>query len=278
MDPDVDGGPPPVHPAVRQVADRHLAEVHRVLPGLVEMLYLVGSVALGDYRHGVSDVDFLAVTSRPPAGPDLATLARIHSGIRPQRWGVPFYDGVYVDRGALASPPDREQPAPHVVGGEFRTDRPCGELNPVLWWTLATCGVPERGPAPGRLGLRLDPDRLRRYSLDNLRTYWQRLAGEIRSAVAGRDPDAPADPGAVVWAVLGPGRLHHTLATGAVTSKSGVVPYLRQRFPAWADLADRAGRARHGSQVGFRTTDALAAADLIDAVTADAWRRFGTRA
>jgi hypothetical protein len=56
-----------------------------------------------------------------------------------------------------------------------------------------------------------------------------------------------------MWAVLGPPRLHYTLATGAVTSKSRAAEYLAGEFPAWADLAGRARRWRAGQEVPFRT-------------------------
>lgn len=50
--------------AVRELVVAHLERVDEAAPGLIEMLYLTGSAALGDHRPGVSDVDFLAVTSR----------------------------------------------------------------------------------------------------------------------------------------------------------------------------------------------------------------------
>jgi hypothetical protein len=37
----------------------HLRLVDRRRPGLLEALHLVGSVALGEYRPGVSDIDML---------------------------------------------------------------------------------------------------------------------------------------------------------------------------------------------------------------------------
>jgi hypothetical protein len=59
---------------VRRLVVGHLRRLDRGAPGLVELLYLTGSVALGDYWHGVSDVDLVVnqprrvcrqVTARP---------------------------------------------------------------------------------------------------------------------------------------------------------------------------------------------------------------------
>jgi hypothetical protein len=51
---------------VLEVVDTYLGTVEAQAPGLVEGLYLVGSVALGDFRPRTSDIDFVAVTTTPP--------------------------------------------------------------------------------------------------------------------------------------------------------------------------------------------------------------------
>nr|WP_240943140.1 aminoglycoside adenylyltransferase domain-containing protein [Planosporangium thailandense] len=50
-----------------------------------------------------------------------------------------------------------------------------------------------------------------------------------------------------VWAVLGVSRLHHTLATGGVISKTAAGEYARGRFdPRWHAIIDEALRIRRG--------------------------------
>jgi hypothetical protein len=55
-----------VHPLVRRTVSAYLAALNAEAPGLVEGLYLVGSGALGDFRPGVSDIDY--VRSWPRSG------------------------------------------------------------------------------------------------------------------------------------------------------------------------------------------------------------------
>lgn len=256
---------------VQQLVVAHLEQVDQAAPGLIEMLYLTGSVALGDYRPGVSDVDFLAVTSRTLDAGDLAAVAAAHEAMpAPSR-----YDGIYLERGALATTPDDCPVVPHIVNGVFRTEQRCGELNPVLWLMLTRYGITMRGLSTPDLDVRVDPHRLRRWNLDNLRSYWQPLAERIRQEVAGRAATEIADSDSVMWAVLGPPRLHYTLATGDVMSKTGGGRYAAQQFPAWGKLAAQAVACRAGQPVEFVTTDALAAAAMVDAVVEDAWRRWG---
>src|ERR1700761_2409154 len=66
----------------------------------------------------------------------------------------------------------------------FRTDRPCGDLNPVVWLLLSRYGISVRGPAVAELGLTVDVEGLRRFNLDNLKTYWLPYAGQIRAVLA----------------------------------------------------------------------------------------------
>jgi hypothetical protein len=50
-----------VDPTVARTVERYVAHLERLVPGALEGFYLVGSVALGAYCHGRSDVDFVGV-------------------------------------------------------------------------------------------------------------------------------------------------------------------------------------------------------------------------
>jgi predicted nucleotidyltransferase len=62
---------------VDDIVGAYLAMVDAEVAGLVEGLYLVGSVALGDFRPASSDIDFVAVTASHPSPEALAGLRRI---------------------------------------------------------------------------------------------------------------------------------------------------------------------------------------------------------
>jgi hypothetical protein len=70
----------------------HLRALDATAPGLVAGLYLTGSVTLGDFLPGRSDIDFMAFTTRPPTDPDVvALLAEVHASlpktVANRRWG-----------------------------------------------------------------------------------------------------------------------------------------------------------------------------------------------
>ena len=48
--------------SVRTIIDHFLVEADAALPAFIRSFYLVGSIALDDYRPGGSDIDFIAVT------------------------------------------------------------------------------------------------------------------------------------------------------------------------------------------------------------------------
>jgi hypothetical protein len=259
---------------INELTRTYLDAVDRALPGYVRGLYLVGSAVLDAWRPGVSDVDTVILTSRPAGADDAAALATVHAGMPDS----PHLDGVYLEPALARSWPDDQRVVPHVVNGTFTADQPCGDLTPVLWLTLHRYGVRVRGPAVAELGVRVDPEAVRRYNLDNLRTYWRSRAATTRAALTKVDPDEPVEAGTVSWYALGPARLHHTLAHGDVISKAAAGAYLGQLFPAYADLAHRAVRWRAGAPERFTAADLRAALDSVDRVAEDAWRRFGIRA
>ena len=246
----------------------YLEVVDRVLPGFVRGLYLVGSAALGAWQPGRSDIDTVILTSRAAGDGDLSALAGIHAG----RPGV---DGVYIEPAVAATWPADQRAVPFVVGGEFRAGEPCGELTPVLWLTLQRHGIPVRGPAVAELGVRVDLAEVRRYNLDNLRDYWGRQAAGIAAGLADVDPAETMDAESVSWCVLGPPRLHYTLAYGDIISKPAAGVYLADLMPEYADLARRAIRWRSGEPEQFTAADLLTAGRSITAVADDAWHRYG---
>jgi Domain of unknown function (DUF4111)/Nucleotidyltransferase domain len=229
--------PPVIEPAARacaaylDIADRHA-------PGLVEGLYLQGSIALDDYQPGVSDIDFVAVTSRPP---DPRQLRHIHARLRRRHGRRPFFDGLYVTWDDLRADPQTAPPGPAVhqwrVTAGSRSER-----HLVTWHLLAQSGVTVRGPAAADIGVHTDWPALAEATRANLRDYWTPWA-----ARTGRSP-VGLSAWATSWGVLGAARLRHTLAAGRVTSKTEAAAYATDTWPPrWHRIIAEALRIRTGS-------------------------------
>ena len=198
---------------VRTVTSQHLDLVDEALPGLVEGLYLHGSIGFGEWYDGRSDVDFVAVTADRPDEATTALLREVHARVG-ESFPRPSYDGLYVTWADLARPPADCPDVPGTLAGKWRIGRV--DLNPVTWHELAWHGVQVRGPALDGVDLWTDTSALRAYSAANLRSYWAEQVPLLR-----QHPEEAGRPDIVAWFVLGVPRLHHTLVTGRLTSKDG---------------------------------------------------------
>jgi hypothetical protein len=231
------------HPLVRQLVDDYLAAVDAAVPGRVVGLYLVGSVALQDFRPRASDVDFVAITDTPVSAAELAALERAHATLA-ARHRRPHFDGAYVTWRDLAGDP--ADAAPGAGSHEGRLHRREGGCDPVTWHTLASHGVAVRGPDRAELSVWTDRPALAAWTRQNLDDYWRvwlRRSSRLLSwpGLACVHPWGPA------WGVLGVSRMHYTLATGAIISKHGAGLYARHAFdPRWRRIVDECLRLREG--------------------------------
>ncbi|GAA2822693.1 hypothetical protein GCM10010441_53990 [Kitasatospora paracochleata] len=149
-------------------------------------VHLCGSTALGDYRHGSSDVDLLTLTTRPLTDDELTSLERMHREIR--RDAQPHTDAVYIPLPTGAPhPDDRWEGQAYVVSDEFH--RGHDRQEPVIRATLAQYGRTLRGPAARSLGATPDAAALRAWNRANLEEYWRVQAGRLRAALTGPEAD-----------------------------------------------------------------------------------------
>lgn len=241
-------GMPPtaLPPAVDAAVRRYLGVADRLLPGRVVGFYLVGSVALGAFRPGRSDIDFVAVLDGGLDGSELRRLRAVHvaAGLRSgttalARGQVTFpgtCNGVFVRADDLTRPVSAIAPVASHTGVGFNVGRGF-DVNPVQWTTLATRGVAVRGPQPATLGLDPEPDTLRRWNRDNLASYWGSWAQATQRRTGLRFRATPR--WSTAWGALGAPRLHHTIATGEVISKEAAGEYARATFdPRWRPVVD----------------------------------------
>ncbi|HTZ93921.1 MAG TPA: aminoglycoside adenylyltransferase domain-containing protein [Streptosporangiaceae bacterium] len=224
---------------VAEVTGRFLALIDDSAPGLVQGLYLRGSLAFGEYFAGQSDVDFTAVLSvRPDAG-QLTALGAVHEAVFADH-PVPHFDGFHLLRDDLARAPDQCPEIPVMFDGVFMPRIRDYDINPVSWHELARHGIAVRGPALGAHEVWTDDAALRAFSYGNLGSYWAGVADNLL-----KDPAGAAEPGVVAWSVLGVSRLHHLLVTGRLTSKSGAGRYALTAFGKhWHRIIEEALRAR----------------------------------
>jgi hypothetical protein len=234
--------PQAVETAVADLRRRLEAERKPVLRGL----YLVGSVALDDFRAGASDIDFIAVVDARPTAEECEALARVHVGLAEA--GGPCLDGPYLTAEALRQVPADYAVVPFSLDGWFRTGEVCREVNPAVWRCLARHGRTVLGPPPAELAIADDDEVLRAYQVGNLRGYWRSWIAQAEAALNAKAPGEDASAAALAWGVLGVARIVSALETDEVMSKGGGGRYALSAHPdRWHPVIREALAAHTGA-------------------------------
>ena len=119
---------------VRRVVDFYLARCEEQVPGVVEGLYLGGSLGFGEWYDGRSDVDFMAVTTARPDAGTLAALRGVHERVA-DLVASPYSDGLYATWGDLGRLPAECRDLPCIFQGQWSDARSCASV--VTWHELA---------------------------------------------------------------------------------------------------------------------------------------------
>lgn len=246
---------PELPAVVRRVTSTFLSLVDTAAPGLVEGLYLHGSLGFGEWYDGRSDVDFVAVLAERAGDATVEVLRHVHAQLA-EAFPRPPYDGFHLTWQDLASTPYDCPDVPCTQGGYFH-DEARLDVHPVTWHELAGHGVTIRGPELDEVEIWTDQQVLREYTHENLQSYW---AGEVEQLR--RFPREASKPDILAWFVLGPTRLHHLLASDRLTSKSGAGRYAVEAFgERWRPLlAEALAYRATGERLGIIEPEPLAAA------------------
>jgi Domain of unknown function (DUF4111)/Nucleotidyltransferase domain len=228
------------------VVGRYLDRLDRRLPGVVTGFYVVGSIALGGFRPGRSDIDFVATLERELSPGELAALRDVHrrasvgEGLRtlttgPRSWPL-VCNGVFVRREDLPLSPQTVTAVASQTAGRFVAGKGF-DLNPVTLWTLAHGGIAVQGVPGQELAIYLDDAELRAWTAANLLSYWRPWARTVADGAIGAWRTRLTQMHSrrlAAWGVLGVARMHVTISTGTVVSKEEAGEYALDVFdPEW---------------------------------------------
>jgi len=66
----------------KEILKEHLDLLESKLPNLLEVYYIYGSISLGAFNYGMSDIDFIVVIKRKVTEIDINILKEIHREIK----------------------------------------------------------------------------------------------------------------------------------------------------------------------------------------------------
>jgi len=200
-----------------------MVSMEQALPAYLTGFYLHGSIALGAFDPHFSDIDFIAVISRPSTPSDREALARLHQELR-QKFPGETLSGGYLQAHDLGQFENTITPHPFYQDGVFHAQGQ-HDINTVTWWTLKNRGVTLLGRDAQRLDFSVDWDKLIADMHENLNTYWAAYATKL-----GRMAWLLSDYG-IQWAILGVLRQYYTFNEQNITSKIGAGEYALKTLP-----------------------------------------------
>lgn len=148
---------------IRPLLDRFVADAGQVVP--LVAVWAHGSLALGDFQPGRSDLDLVAVVGERPTDTHQAGLQRVHETLIAD---VPLADNLHCAYMARAELADPNQVHPTWAHREM-FDR---IVSPVSRRELAQGGLSLHGPAPAGLVPPVSDQDLTSYIRGDLRDYW----------------------------------------------------------------------------------------------------------
>jgi hypothetical protein len=194
--------------------------------GWVSDLWVAGSLASGDYRPGVSDIDLVAIVAEELNGERLWQITELHSELDDAALGC-----VYVDVRLLGDTAVRH---PTWTHSEL-IERPLSRLTRA---ELIVHGIPLFGLEPTALLGTIDDRGIRGAVRAELRGYW---------TWAVRRPSLWLDPTFAELSLLTMARARHGLRTGELITKSQAIE--RASWPS--SLKRRLALRRRGEDVAL---------------------------
>jgi hypothetical protein len=276
---------PPTLPSDAARATRsYLRASDQLLPGGIIACAVGGSLALGCYRPGRSDIDLVAVIADEWATrADLIRRLRLLHLSQIPRLVLRAARGkgvsaccntVFIRESDVSRPVGAISPIASHVGEIFESGAGF-DVNPVVWKELVDGGITVRGRPVERWSLDPEPGSLRPWIRANLRSYWAPLAEQLHTRARAAVPILPArrglSSGGVEWCVLGPARMHHTLLTGEIIGKERAGTHMLEAFPQHAPITEVALAKVRGARIppspSHQERRALTASAMDDVLT-----------
>jgi len=224
--------------------DRLLADAKSILGDQLVGLYLLGSLALGDFDPEKSDIDVVVVTTEELSDPLRLSLEQMHDRISAidSKWAIEL-EVSYIPMQAIR----RYDPAlavhPRIERGDG--ERLVVQRHHADWiiqrFMLREWGLPVVGVDPAEIIDPIEPAELRKAVLGILWWWEQQL----------RSPGSMQHRGYQVYAILTMCRMLYTLQFGTVVSKPVAARWAQEVLePQWGNVIEHSLKWRPGEQDG----------------------------
>ena len=201
--------------------------IRRVFNDELIGIYLTGSVALGSYHDGKSDVDFTVLVESPLSDEYFKPLTDVHEELALVFPRVKF-EGHYVSKDDLGRQPEEIEPVFAIHDNKL--SRSHHDINTVTWFTLKKHGITVWGFPSNELDLSISSEELSAYVIGNVNSYWAKWLSDTKAPFSVKW-FAARQSGAVEWGIMGICRMFYTLSEHDVLSKDNAARYALTRVP-----------------------------------------------
>jgi hypothetical protein len=226
---------------VNVVLNHFLTRIHARLGSRFQGMYLVGSLALGDFDPRSSDIDFVVVTDTDVGDDLFAGLQDIHAQFAAGSsvWADKI-EAIYAPYAALRRAAPDASYCPQIETGTqlFKAPLESGWVFQCI--TIRDCGVVVAGPDPRTLVGPIQPQAMRSAAAEIAGQWLEQADTDPTWLPWLRQRDAQA------FVILTLCRLLYSLATGSVASKPRAAEWARGELgEPWATLIERALARQH---------------------------------
>jgi hypothetical protein len=258
----------PIPENVQEVLDAYLKLLDSKLLNFLEAYYLYGSISLGAYTNGWSDIDFVAVVKQQVTANELATLQQVHREIH-RRFSRTILDGKYITLADMQQLNQGEKPYLLFNEGKFRGIRSFNK-DSIDAYQLKEHGIAIKGMGIKEYGYVVDWDILIHGMKGNLNTYWVNWRDKCERFPSLSYMGLLFKLSLVEWGVLGVSRLFYTFREQKIISKVGAGEYALRYVPKRCHkIINESMRLRKGISQSYyksvfeRRKDTLAYMDYI---------------
>ena len=216
------------YPHVNALLDHLVSQMQTILGPKFVGLYLFGSLVMGDYDDGTSDVDLLAATSSDIDQAEFEALKKMHEDIvaKDPRWDN-HIEVAYLSLEALKTFKIRSSPIGIISPGEPFHIKEAGKDWLVNWYFVREKGVTLFGPPPKSIIEPISKDEFIQIVKDHA-GYWRERSDDMRSR-----------PGQS-YAILTMCRALYTITNGEQVSKRQAALWAAKQLPEWSTLINNA--------------------------------------
>ncbi|ATP41310.1 hypothetical protein CSE16_15285 [Solibacillus sp. R5-41] len=232
---------------IQKVLQSYFDYIELKLPNLIEAYYLYGSISLGAFNDGFSDIDFIAVINRELTEKELTTLKEIHKELH-SKYKKIILDGFYITNKDMESLHNGSIPSMRFNDGKF-LGYTMFDKNSIDAYQLKKYGITIIGQKIEEDSYTIDWNILTSNMRNNLNTYWLGWWRACKKFPSSNYIGLLFSLNMVEWGVLGVSRLYYSFKEKDITSKVGAGEYALKEVPQkWHKIIHESMRLRNGNK------------------------------